>query len=86
MLLERLTLTPPLGAEPLRVTVQASEVDPVSDALLHVREVSDGVAVVPVPLRLTTAVGLLVELLLMVICPVAEPATVGSNCTLTVAA
>jgi hypothetical protein len=35
----------------------------------------------PVPLRLTTDVGLVEELLVIVICPVAEPAVVGSNCT-----
>ena len=35
---------------------------------------------VPVPLRLTTVVGLEVELLLMVRLPVAAPAVVGSNC------
>jgi hypothetical protein len=44
------------------------------------------VAAVPVPLRATTAVPPLVELLLIKICPVADPDAVGSNCTRRVAA
>src|ERR1700731_1484230 len=36
---------------------------------------------VPVPLRATTAVPPLVELLLIVICPVRAPAVVGLNCS-----
>src|ERR1039458_10415995 len=43
------------------------------------------VPVVPVPLRLITAVLLVDELLVMVSCPVAAPAAVGSNSTLSVA-
>jgi hypothetical protein len=39
------------------------------------------VAAVPVPLRVTTAGLPLEELLLIVICPVAAPVAVGSNCT-----
>jgi hypothetical protein len=39
------------------------------------------VAAVPVPLRVTTAGLPLDELLLIVICPVAAPVAVGSNCT-----
>jgi hypothetical protein len=41
--------------------------------------VSCGLAATPVPLRATTAVLPAVELLVMVICPVAAPATVGRN-------
>ena len=41
--------------------------------------VSDGPVVAPTPLRATTAVPPVVELLLMVSCPVAGPATVGWN-------
>jgi hypothetical protein len=41
--------------------------------------------VTPVPVRLTVAVGLVDELLAMVRVPVAAPAVVGSNSTLTVA-
>jgi hypothetical protein len=85
-LLERLTLVPPLGAAALSVTVHASVPDPVMDAVLQVRALSTGVLVVPVPLRLTTAVGLVDELLVMASWPVADPATVGSNCTLRVTA
>ena len=40
----------------------------------------------PVPLRATTAVLPLVELLLIVICPVRAPAVVGSNCSCSVRA
>jgi len=43
-----------------------------------------GLVSVPVPLRLTTAVPLVDELLWIVICPVAAPAAVGSNCTFNV--
>ena len=39
----------------------------------------------PVPLRLTTAVGFVDEVLVMVNVPVTAPAAVGSNCTLRVA-
>src|SRR5271170_8500073 len=39
---------------------------------------------VPVPLRATTAVLPVVELLLIVICPVNAPAVVGSNCSCSV--
>jgi hypothetical protein len=42
-------------------------------------------AAVPVPLRATTAVPPLVELVLTEICPVAAPVAVGSNCTCRVA-
>jgi hypothetical protein len=41
-------------------------------------------AAVPVPLRLTTAVLLVDELLWIVSCPVAAPVAVGSNCTFSV--
>ncbi len=41
--------------------------------------VNSGSAAVPVPLRATTAVPPLVELLLTEICPVAAPVAVGSN-------
>jgi hypothetical protein len=41
----------------------------------------DGATVVPVPLRPTVAVGFVDELLVMLSCPVTEPAAVGLNCT-----
>ena len=65
LLLERLTLTPPLGAAPLSVTVQVSVPDPVNDEPLQERAFSIGTVVVPVPVRLTTVEGLLDELLLI---------------------
>ena len=66
LLAERPTFTPPLGAAPLSVTVQASESDPVIDDLLQEKPVNVGMVMVPVPPRLITAEGLLDELLLMV--------------------
>jgi hypothetical protein len=79
--LERLTLSPPLGAAALSVTVQASVPDPVMDALLQERVFSVGDAVaVPVPLRPTTTVGFVTALLLvMANCPETAPVAVGSN-------
>ena len=84
LLLARLTLRPPLAAAALSVTVQLSLPDPVMDALLQVSALNAAGAVVPVPLRLITAVPLVEELLWMVSCPVAAPAVVGSNCTFSV--
>jgi hypothetical protein len=66
LLLAKATLTPPLGAAPLSVTVQASVPDPVIDELVQERALNPGMLTVPVPLRLTTAEGLLDEVLLMV--------------------
>jgi hypothetical protein len=63
LLLPRLTVTPPLGAAAFNVTVQTSVPEPVMASVLHVSPSSTGT---PVPLRLTTAVGLVVELLVMV--------------------
>jgi hypothetical protein len=65
LLLERLTLTPPLGAAPLSVTVQVSVPDPVNDEPLQARAFNVGTVAVPVPVRLTTVEGLLDELLLI---------------------
>lgn len=66
LLLDRLTLCPPLPAGALNVTVQASVVDPVMVPLPQVSALKTGVLVVPVPLRSITAVGLTEELLVMV--------------------
>jgi len=58
LLLDRLTLNPPLGATALSDIVQASLPAPVMDVLLH--EIALNPAVVdgvPVPLRLTPTVG-----------------------------
>jgi hypothetical protein len=76
LLLERVTLTPPLGAEPDRLTVHISASDPVIDVLPQFTALTVGVTVVPVPLRLTVAV---VALLDIVSCPVAELPVAGSN-------
>lgn len=82
LLLLRATTVPPLGAAALRVTVHASLPAPLIDELAQ--ESEPGV-VIPVPLRLTFAVGFVDEVLLMVSCPLAAPLTVGSNCTESVA-
>ena len=79
LLLERLTFSPPLPAVALRFTVQESVPDPVIEALMQENELSVPDAAAPVPLRLITADGLVVELLVRVIAPVAAPAVVGSN-------
>jgi hypothetical protein len=66
LLLDRLTLSPPLGAAAVSVTVHASVPDPVMVPLLQYSALSAAGAAVPVPLRLTTAVLLVDELLVMV--------------------
>ena len=76
LLLARETFRPPVGAEPDRVTVQASASAPVIEVLLQDTALTVGVTVVPVPLRLTVAVGALLEI---VNCPVEELALVGLN-------
>jgi hypothetical protein len=76
LLLARDTLTPPVGAEPDRLTVHVSASDPVIEVLPQFTALRVGVTVVPVPLRLIEAVAALLEI---VNCPVAELAVVGSN-------
>ena len=66
LLLLNPTLTPPLPAAELSVTVQLSVPAPVSDALLQERELNVPGAAVPVPLSPTIAVPLVDELLWMV--------------------
>ena len=83
-LLESLTLSPPLPAAPLRVTVQASVPAPVTAPPVQERALNVPGVAVPVPLRLITADGLVVELLVRVIAPVAAPAVVASNLTVSV--
>lgn len=70
------TVNPPVGAEPDKLTVQESASDPVIDVVLQEIALTVGATVVPVPLRLTTGVGALLEI---VSCPVTEFAEVGSN-------
>jgi hypothetical protein len=63
LLLLNPTLTPPLPAAELSVTVHVSFPAPVSDALLQERELNVPGAAVPVPLSPTIAVPLVDELL-----------------------
>jgi hypothetical protein len=79
LLLDRLTMRPPLDAVDVSVTVQASVPAPVIEALLQESELKAAGTAVPVPLRPITAVAPVEELLLTVSWPVAAPATVGSN-------
>ncbi len=76
LVLPRLTLMPPVGAAPDRLTVQASASAPVIEVLLQETALTVGRTGIPVPLRLTVAIGALLEI---VICPVAELAAVGLN-------
>jgi hypothetical protein len=78
LLLLRVTVTPPLLAADVRVTVQASVVAPVSELLLQETALGAGTAW-PVPLRLTVAVPPAVALLLMVSVPAAAAAVLGSK-------
>jgi hypothetical protein len=66
LLLARATLKPPLPAAVVSVTVHASLPDPVMDALLHDNTLNAAGTAVPVPVRLTTAVPLVDELLWIV--------------------
>jgi hypothetical protein len=66
LLLVRPTLKPPLPAAVVSVTVQGSLPDPVMDALVQESALKPAGAVVPVPVRLITAVPLLDELLWIV--------------------
>jgi hypothetical protein len=75
-LLARVTLTPPVGAEPERLTVHESASAPVIDVLLHETALTVGATAVPVPLRLTVAVG---AVLATLSCPVTELALAGLN-------
>jgi len=82
LLLERLTVNPPVAAAVFSVTVQLSVPAAVTELLVHVRPLKTGV---PVPLRLTAVEDPVDELLVKVSEPVAAPAEVGSNCTVSVA-
>lgn len=82
LLLDKSTVNPPLAAAALSVTVQASVPEPVRDESVHEIAVNTGT---PVPLRLTSVEEPVDELLASVSWPVAEPAAVGSNCTVSLA-
>ncbi len=84
LLLDKVTVVPLLGAAVLRVTVQESVPGPTTELLAQVSALGAGVTTAtPVPLKLTVAVLSVVELVVTVNCPVAAPAAVGLNCTVT---
>jgi hypothetical protein len=82
LLLARVTARPPLGESVFSVTVQASVPAPVIELLLQFKAVSTAM---PVPLSPITVVLPVEELLVMVSCPEAAPAVVGSNCAVKIA-
>jgi hypothetical protein len=83
LLLDNLTVIPSLPAAVLSATVQESVPEPVIDALTQESALNVAVAAadVPVPLRATTTVPLVEEVLATMICPAAVPAATGLNCT-----
>jgi hypothetical protein len=82
LLLERLTVNPPLAAAAFNVSVQASVPAPVIDAFEQETAVSTGT---PVPVRLIAVAEPIEELLANISWPVAAPAAAGLNCTVIVA-
>ena len=76
LLLASATLTPPDGADPESVTLHESARAPVMDVLPHAKPLTVGVVVEPVPLKLTVALGALLEI---ASCPVTDPADFGLN-------
>jgi hypothetical protein len=84
LLLDRETARPPAPAGALSVTVQASVVAPLSDALVQEIPLSAPVAAAPVPLSVTTLVAPVPALLLIVTEPLAAPVLAGSNVTASV--
>lgn len=76
LLLVRLTVSPPVGAEPDSVREHESESEPVMDVLPQLTALKVGATDVPVPLRLTGCADALLEI---VNCPVVELAPVGAN-------
>lgn len=67
LLLARFTVSPPIGAEPDRLSVQVSASVPVIEVLLQDTALTVGEAAMPAPLMFTVAVG---ALLVMVAMPV----------------
>lgn len=84
LLLDRLTVSPPLGAAAVSVAVHMSVPDPIMAPLLQDSAFSAAgtVPVAPVPLSATTDDVAVDEPLAIVSCPVAAPAVEGVNCTL----
>jgi hypothetical protein len=84
LLEERFTVTPPLEAVALSVTEQASV--PVSgiEPLAHVKELTGGALINPIPLMATTGSASVPALLVMESWPVAAPDVEGLKVTLKV--
>jgi hypothetical protein len=81
--LARVVLIPPAGAGALNAAVQESVAAPVKLAFAQLNELRVGMLTeAPMPLRLITAVPPPEELLVIVNCPVADPAVVGAKFTL----
>ncbi len=78
LLLDRPTLIPPVGAEPDKLTVHESAIDPVMVVLLQLTALMVGATDVPLPLKLIVAVGALLEIVSR---PDAEIDDAGSNWT-----
>jgi len=78
LLLDRATTSPPAGAAPVSVTVQASIPHPDIELLVQEKVLT---AEMPAPLRATAEAGLAEELLAMLSWPVAAPAVAGLNWT-----
>lgn len=82
LLLARLAANPPLAAAAFKATVQLSVPAPVIEPLEHVRPVNTGR---PVPLKLIAVDIPVDELLFTASVPMAAPAVIGSNCTVSAA-
>ena len=65
LLLTRLTVRPPVGAAPDRLTVHTSASDPVIEVLLQETALTAGITAMPAPLMLTVAVGALLVIVTM---------------------
>jgi hypothetical protein len=86
LLLANAMVKPPLPVAPLKVTVQESVPAPVNAPLAQLNPLStEGLVIVPVPLRFTTVEGAVAESLLRVSWPAAGPAAGGINLTLNAA-
>jgi hypothetical protein len=82
VLLASATLTPPAGAAVFRTIVHEPEPAPVNDVVPHEMPLS---MATPVPLRLIDTAAFVEELVASVSIPLAAPAAVGLNCTVSAA-
>jgi len=78
LLLDRLTVSPPLAAAAFNVTVQLSVPAPVMALVAQLTPVGTGI---PVPLKVTAVEDPLDASLVTVTCPDSDPAAPGLNCT-----